>query len=74
MSMHTAALLAKDNHDLRAANERQKQKRTRRGRGLGASGVLTLREAREIATNALADQDIKKHPVICLLLRNINNY
>jgi hypothetical protein len=26
MAMHSAALLAKENHDLRAANEKEKQK------------------------------------------------
>lgn len=46
--MHNAALLAKENADLRAANEKKRQKRTRSNRQIPHEGGLTVEEASQL--------------------------
>lgn len=48
LSMHNAALLAKENADLRAANEKKRQKRTRSNRQIPHEGGLTVEEASQL--------------------------
>ncbi|KAK9578966.1 suppressor protein sef1 [Aspergillus fumigatus] len=48
LAMHSAAILAKENHDLRAANEVQKQKRNRSTRRILRTDGLTIQEARDL--------------------------
>jgi hypothetical protein len=45
MAMHNAALLAKENHDLRAANEKEKQKRKQSRRQMTPNEGLSIQEA-----------------------------
>jgi hypothetical protein len=42
--MHNAALLTKENHDLRVANEKKRQKRTRSTRQIAHKGGLSIEE------------------------------
>jgi hypothetical protein len=42
--MHNAVLLADENKQLRAANERQKKKQARRRAYIATGGILTVRE------------------------------
>jgi hypothetical protein len=44
MAMHSAALLAAENRELRAANEKQKTKRERRRTYIGQKDALTIKE------------------------------
>jgi hypothetical protein len=44
MAMHSAALLAAENRELRAANEKQKRKRERRCTYIGQENALTIKE------------------------------
>jgi hypothetical protein len=44
MAMHSAALLAAENRELRAANEKQKRKRERRRAYIGQENALTIKE------------------------------
>jgi hypothetical protein len=46
MAMHSAALLAKENRDLRAANEKEKQKRKQSRRQIAPNEGLCVQEAR----------------------------
>ena len=46
--MYNAALLAKENNDLRAANEKKRQKRTRSKRQIRHEGGLTVQEASQL--------------------------
>lgn len=46
--MHGGAILAKENHDLWAAHDRQKQKRTRSARQIYHEEGLSIQEAREL--------------------------
>ena len=48
--MQGAILLAKENKELRAANEKQKQKRTRSRRQIPADTGLTVQEATQLIT------------------------
>jgi hypothetical protein len=48
MAMHSAALLAKENHDLRAANEKEKQKRKQSRRQMTPNEGLSIQEARDL--------------------------
>jgi hypothetical protein len=48
MAMHSAALLAKENHDLRAANEKEKEKRKRSRRQMAPNEGLCIQEARDL--------------------------
>ena len=41
-------ILTKENHDLRAANKRQKQKRTRSARRIASEQGLSVQQAREL--------------------------
>lgn len=47
-AMHNTALIAKENSDLRAANEKQKKKRTQSKKQLHHEGGLSIQEAREL--------------------------
>lgn len=47
LAMHGAAMLTKENHDLRAANKKQKQKRQRSKKQLSYEGGVSVQEARE---------------------------
>jgi hypothetical protein len=62
LAMNSTTILAQENHDLRAANNRQKQKRTTRGRPIDRSGILTVFEGREITTAALTAQKALQLP------------
>jgi hypothetical protein len=44
MAMHSAALLATENRELRAANEKQKRKRERHRTYIGQKDALTIKE------------------------------
>ena len=46
--MHNAILLAEENKELRAANEKKKQKRTRSIRTIAHEGDLSVQEVREL--------------------------
>jgi hypothetical protein len=48
MAMHSAALLAKENRDLRAANEKEKQKSKRSRRQITPNEGLCIQEARDL--------------------------
>jgi hypothetical protein len=48
MAMHSAALLAKENHDLHAANEKEKQKRKQSRRQMTPNKGLSIQEARDL--------------------------
>lgn len=56
LAMSSATILMQENHDLRAANNHQKQKRTTRGKPIDRPGILTVSEGREIAAAALTAQ------------------
>jgi hypothetical protein len=45
--MHSAALLAKENHDLRAASEKERQKRKQSRRQMTPNEGLCVQEARD---------------------------
>lgn len=47
-AMNSVAILAKENHDLRAANEKQQQKRKRSHRQIAYTGGLSIQEAQGI--------------------------
>jgi hypothetical protein len=49
--MHSATFLAKENRDLRAANEKQKQKGQRSNKRLSHTGSLSIQEARELISH-----------------------
>jgi hypothetical protein len=46
--MHSAVLLAKENHDLRAANEKEKEKRKQSRRQMTPNKGLCIQEARDL--------------------------
>ncbi|ODM14863.1 hypothetical protein SI65_09615 [Aspergillus cristatus] len=48
MAMNNVAILAKENHDLRAANEKQQQKRKHSHRQIAYKGGLSIQEAQGI--------------------------
>jgi hypothetical protein len=48
MAMHSAALLAKENHDLRAANEKEKQKSKRARPKMTPNEGLCIQDARDL--------------------------
>lgn len=45
MAMNSATILAKENHDLQAANEKQQQKRKRSNKQIAYTGGLSIQEA-----------------------------
>jgi hypothetical protein len=49
ITMHSAALLAKENADLRAANEKKRQKRTRSTRQIAHNEGLSIEEGQQLA-------------------------
>ena len=48
LSLHGGALLAQDNANLRAANEKKRQKRTRSTRQIAHEGGLTIEEGLQL--------------------------
>jgi 7-keto-8-aminopelargonate synthetase-like enzyme len=48
MAMHSAALLTKENHDLRAANEKERQKRKQSRHQMTPNEGLSIQEARDL--------------------------
>jgi hypothetical protein len=66
MAMHSAALLAKENHDLRAANEKEKQKRKRSRRQMTPNEGLSIQEARDLIQargNAIRGPSVDSAPL-----------
>jgi hypothetical protein len=49
IALHNTALLAKENDDLRAANEKKLQKRTRSTKRIAHKGGLTIEEGLQLA-------------------------
>lgn len=47
--MHNAALLARENDQLRESNNRLQKRQSRRTRALPNTGILTVAEGRELA-------------------------
>ena len=54
--MHSAALLAKENNELRTANEKQKQKRMRSTRHIPHEGGFLVEEAHTIISEPIKVQ------------------
>ena len=48
VALNTVAILTKECHDLRAANEKQKQKRTRSKKQISHQGGISIEEARQL--------------------------
>jgi hypothetical protein len=48
MALHNAAFLAKENHDLHLANEKEKQKRKQSKRQMTPNEGLSVQEARDL--------------------------
>ena len=77
MAMHNAALLTHENQELRASNEKQKQKRTKSRTYVATEGILTVeegqactkrkREGNEGGSEALEMQPKKRAPAKCSL-------
>lgn len=81
LAMHGATMLARENRDLRAANEKQKQKRQRSKKQLSNLGDISIQEARELIsrpnqageasnstpqeTNAITSQPRQRAPPRC---------
>jgi TPP-dependent indolepyruvate ferredoxin oxidoreductase alpha subunit len=61
MAMHSAAILAQENHELRAANEKQVQKRQKSKKQLPHAGSLTIEEGHQLLQAAQqADQAMEE--------------
>lgn len=56
LALQGAAILAKENSELRAANEKQKQKRTRSSRTIVHEGNLSVQQVRELRTEPIEAQ------------------
>jgi hypothetical protein len=50
--MHSAAILAQENRELRAANEKQRKKKQRSSKHLTHTGSLTIEEGRQLAVSS----------------------
>jgi hypothetical protein len=57
LAMHSAVLLARENHDLRAANEKQVQKRQKSKKQLPHEGSLTVEEGAQLLQAAQVAQE-----------------
>ncbi|KAL1986329.1 hypothetical protein VTN96DRAFT_6561 [Rasamsonia emersonii] len=57
LAMNSAVILAKENHDLQAANEKQKQKRKRSTNQISHEGGLTVQEAQDLIQSQIPDQN-----------------
>ena len=57
MAMNSAMLLAEENRQLRAENERQKSKRAKKRSYIAKGGVLTVEEGLELAKKANRELD-----------------
>lgn len=55
--MNSAVLLAKENHDLRAANEKQKQKRTQSTNQISHRGSFSVQEAQDLIKSQISDEN-----------------
>ena len=89
LAMHGASILAKENHDLHAANEKQKQKRQRSRKQLPFTGGISIQEARElidrpnqvdeasnsarIESEGITSQQAARAPLQCSNCRNIGH-
>jgi hypothetical protein len=62
--MYSAALLAKENHDLRTANEKEKQKRKQSRRQMTPNEGLSIQEARDLIQARNEQNEIGGHPLI----------
>lgn len=62
LSMHNAAILAQENADLRRANEKKRQKRTRSNRQIAHEGGLTIAEGLQLAQQP--EQPVEDSPVV----------
>jgi hypothetical protein len=60
--MQNAALLAKENADLRAANEKKRQKRTRSTRQIAHEGGLSIEEGLQLAQQPI--QPVEANEVV----------
>ncbi|EKV16550.1 hypothetical protein PDIG_20230 [Penicillium digitatum PHI26] len=60
--MQGAILLAKENKDLRAANEKQKQKRTRSRRQIPTEEGLSVQEASQLITEPVEAIEVPPLP------------
>ena len=56
LAFQSAAILAKENRELRAANEKQKQKRTRSTRQIAHEGNISVQEVRELRSEPFDSQ------------------
>ncbi|KKA17135.1 Transposase [Rasamsonia emersonii CBS 393.64] len=57
LAMNSAVILAKENHDLRAANEKQKQKRKRSTNQISHEGGLSIQEAQALIQSQISDEN-----------------
>lgn len=62
LSMHNAALLAKENADLRAANEKKRQKRTRSKRQIAHEEGLTIEEGLQLVQQQIQPVEHVEQP------------
>jgi hypothetical protein len=63
LSMHNTALLAKENADLRTANEKKRQKRTRSNRQIPHEGGFTVEEALQVIQQPIQAVEPVKQPL-----------
>ncbi|KKA21900.1 hypothetical protein T310_4064 [Rasamsonia emersonii CBS 393.64] len=57
LAINSAVILVKENHDLRAANEKQKQKRKRSTNQISHEGGFTVQEAQDLIQSQILDQN-----------------
>ena len=62
LAMHSAVILAKENKELRAENEKKKQKRTRSKRQIPAAEGLSVQEASEMIAGLVEASETPLHP------------
>ena len=60
--MHSAVILVKENKELRAENEKKKQKRTRSKRQIPAAEGLSVQEASEMIAGLVEASETPLHP------------
>jgi hypothetical protein len=61
-TMHNATLLAKENHDLRAANKKKRRKRTRSTRQIAHKGGLSIEEGIQLVQQPI--QPVEANEVV----------
>jgi hypothetical protein len=62
IALHNTALLAQENADLRRANEKKRQKRTRSNRQIAHEGGLTIAEGLQLAQQL--EQPVEENQVV----------